>query len=69
MAANCTFPGRRWSFTLNNYIDDEVSTVKANATNYKYLIFGYETAATGTKYLQGFIIYKNLFFFYTSSAQ
>lgn len=45
-------------FTLNNYTDEQVHTIKAYG--YKYLVFGYELApTTQTPHLQGYICWPN----------
>ena len=44
---------RNWVFTLNNY--DSCPLLPSNA---KYLTYGFETGASGTPHLQGFINYK-----------
>lgn len=48
---------RNFCFTLNNYSDEEEKQVRR--IDCKYLVFGYEVAATGTLHLQGFLCLKN----------
>ena len=48
---------RNWCFTLNNYTELEVDSLKqfAESDNCRYLIFGYETSQDGsTPHLQGY---------------
>jgi hypothetical protein len=52
---------KNWTFTLNNYNDEEIDVLRALGADHqtggvKYLIFGRETAPdTGTPHLQGYI--------------
>lgn len=50
---------KRWCFTINNPVpaDEERLTTLANGENVTYLVFGRETAATGTPHLQGFVTF------------
>lgn len=49
-------PGNRsFCFTLNNPSDDDIDGLIQ--LDFKYLIFGFETAKTGTHHLQGYIQY------------
>jgi len=52
----------RWVFTINNYTDDTINslnTLFADTTRgVSYLIYGRETADTGTPHLQGYIVLK-----------
>jgi len=49
---------RRWCWTLNNYNEADLDHIKESAKTCKYLIYGKETASTGTPHLQGFLICK-----------
>lgn len=47
-------------WTLNNYNDDEIKSLKLLAPSCKYMVWGYETAPqTGTPHLQGFTCWDN----------
>lgn len=49
---------RNWCFTLNNYtpLEEDALEEVVDATNSKvrYIVFGKETASTGTEHLQGY---------------
>lgn len=47
---------KSFAFTLNNYTDDEILSIKN--LDYNYLIFGYEKGKNGTPHLQGTITFK-----------
>lgn len=56
-----TNQSKRWCFTLNNYTDDDISTLNQigddlGRNGIQYLVFGRELADTGTPHLQGFVI-------------
>lgn len=48
---------RSYTFTLNNYSDEDEGRIQN--LECKYLIYGRETASTGTPHLQGYIQFKN----------
>lgn len=52
--------GRKYIFTLNNYLENEVDTIKSFLTQktLKY-VFGYEVGESGTPHLQGYMEFKN----------
>ena len=46
--------GQAFCFTLNNYTDDELSSLCPPPENVSYLIFGKEMSESGTPHLQGY---------------
>lgn len=46
---------RAWCFTLNNYTEEDVSAVVAEAADTEYLVFGREVGDSGTPHLQGYV--------------
>lgn len=55
---NNACPGkcRNWCFTLNNYSEEDIKTITSNGCEY---VFQEETGKSGTKHLQGVLIFKN----------
>lgn len=49
---------RRWTFTLNNYNEEELNSLILSFKNYQYII-GKEVGDNGTPHLQGYIESKN----------
>ena len=51
-------PAKGWCFTLNNYTDDEQSTLRqvfSDTDVFSYAIFGRELSDSGTPHLQGYL--------------
>lgn len=48
---------RRFTFTLNNYSDEECDAISALPAS--YILYGHETGENGTKHLQGYLVFKN----------
>lgn len=52
-------PSKRWCFTLNNYTDDECSSIVPIINEYcDKSIVSYEIGESGTPHLQGFLCFK-----------
>lgn len=51
---------RHWTFTINNWTTDHDEELKrkGEAGEFTYLVYGYETAASGTPHLQGYVVFK-----------
>jgi len=50
---------RAWCFTINNYSDNDIISLKRNI-KYRYIILGDEIApTTGTKHIQGYVYLAN----------
>lgn len=46
---------RKFCFTLNNYTEEDERRIQTNASLFKYIVYGRETAPnTGTRHLQGY---------------
>lgn len=51
---------RRWVFTLNNYSDEELESLRNSTESVKHLFAGCEIApSTGTPHLQGYVEFKH----------
>ena len=50
---------RSFVFTINNYTDDDIAEIMAEAENAKYLIAGFEEGEQGTPHIQGYVYYDN----------
>lgn len=51
---------RHWVFTLNNWTADDETRLEALASTVTYLVYGYETAETGTPHLQGYVCFSTV---------
>lgn len=49
---------RAWTFTVNNYTDDDLDNILSHFD--RYLIFGFEVCpTTGTEHIQGYVFHQN----------
>jgi len=52
------YRGKAWVFTVNNYSPSSLKDLEP--TQYEYLVYGREEApGTGTKHLQGYVVFKD----------
>ncbi len=61
MASDNTGRAKRWCFTINNFIPDEVLSLRRlgrMGAECTYLVFGRETSESGTRHLQGYCEFK-----------
>lgn len=63
-------PKKAYCFTLNNYSDDEYSSICAHlGSECKYAIVGKEVGAGGTPHLQGYCLFSKAYRFETIKAR
>lgn len=51
---------RHWCFTVNNWTRDHEDQLEELSHAVSYLVYGYETAETGTPHLQGYVIFQRV---------
>lgn len=51
-------PGKTWSFTLNNFTNDDVELLEKWSDDVNRMLISIETGESGTPHLQGFITFK-----------
>lgn len=50
---------RSYCFTLNNYNDDELATLREAGRSAKYLVMGLEVGESGTPHVQGYVVFQS----------
>lgn len=51
---------RHWCFTLNNWQAADDDALKLLGPTLSYLVYGYETSASGTKHFQGYAVFPKI---------
>lgn len=51
---------RHWVFTVNNWTVDNERQLEALGPSVSYLVYGYETAESGTPHLQGYLVFQRI---------